>query len=62
MRSPVFDYGVAGMVSPDNIDSSDGATVNQDINISIGRINDEQDIHALGRELGYRASILGVGV
>jgi len=59
MNSPVFDYGGAG-ITPQNSMTNNSSTINQDINISIGKINDEQDISALGRELGYRASLLGV--
>lgn len=59
MRSPVLDYGGPSIAPQDSVASSTN-TVNQDININIGKINDEQDISALGRELGYRASIIGV--
>jgi phage-related protein len=32
--------------------------INQDININIDRVNDMQDVEAIGRELGFKASLL----
>lgn len=42
-------------------DSSEGGkTINQDIDINIGKISDNQDLNALANQLGFRASLLPI--
>lgn len=53
MTLPNMGMKFIGAASPAN-----GGGVNQDINIQIGSVGGQQDVSALGRELGYRAGLL----
>jgi hypothetical protein len=55
--SPQVTPALASVIQPSELNERGGG-FNQDININIERINDEQDIQALGREFGYRASLM----
>lgn len=58
--SPAFEPSVASSIAMDDF-GGDSKTVNQSIKIDVGRVNDMQDIEAIGRELGFRAGLL-IGV
>lgn len=55
--SPQVTPALANVINPNDLEVV-GREFNQVVNIEIDKINDEQDIQALGREFGYRASLM----
>lgn len=55
--SPAFEPSLASAIAYDDVGGG-GKRINQDVSIHIDKINDQQDIEALGREFGFRAGLL----